>query len=482
MVLNLCGTGVRRSWLAAVLGAALLLGACGGGGGGGGTLPPPATTKAWQTAQLIETLNAGDAANPQIAVQANGSAMAVWRQSDGVRTNILASRYAPGSGWSTPEFVETDDADFAIHPQVAMDGNGNAIAVWVQEGGGRANIMASRFDGVRWSIAEPIEVDNAGDANFPQITMDANGNAFAVWQQASGPSNAAATRVNIWANRFVPGNGWQKAELIEADNAGDASLPQISMETNGSAIAVWEQLKGASTTATTAISDIWANRFDGNKWGEAKRIEADDLGGALRPQIAVDANGNALAVWLQRRAGQFSFSLMASRFTPAGDWERPVALQTGDGSAGDPQIAMDERGHAFAVWPEFAFEKESGQTWAARYVPGSGWAAAELVHDNTQGFNQFTQIAVDGGGNAMAVWVSANGPVNLEATQMTVLAARYVPGVGWLAAESIQAPGAGDGLRPALAMDANGNALAVWEQSSGPLFTDRVDIAGNVFR
>jgi hypothetical protein len=31
-------------------------------------------------------------------------------------------------------------------------------------------------------------------------------------------------------------------------------------------------------------------------------------------------------------------------------------------------------------------------------------------------------------------------------------------------------------------MDANGNALAVWEQSSGPLFTDRVDIAGNVFR
>lgn len=71
---------------AGVFGLLTLLG-CGGGGGGG------SPAKAWGTAQLIETDNAGNATLPQIAVDGSGNAIAVWRQHDGTRDNIWANRF-----------------------------------------------------------------------------------------------------------------------------------------------------------------------------------------------------------------------------------------------------------------------------------------------------------------------------------------------------------------------------------------------------
>ncbi len=72
-------------WIWLALG--VLVVSCGGGGGGGGG------SKAWGTAALIETDNAGPAYDPQIAFDANGNALAVWEQFDGTRSNIVANRF-----------------------------------------------------------------------------------------------------------------------------------------------------------------------------------------------------------------------------------------------------------------------------------------------------------------------------------------------------------------------------------------------------
>ena len=101
-----------------------------GGGGGGGRADAPATLQAWGTAALIETDNAGEAYEPQIALDASGNALAVWQQFDGARYNIWANRYTAATGWGTAALIETDDAGDARDPQIAFDANGNALAVW----------------------------------------------------------------------------------------------------------------------------------------------------------------------------------------------------------------------------------------------------------------------------------------------------------------------------------------------------------------
>ena len=98
--------------------------------------------------------------------------------------------------WGTAELIETDNAGSAYSPRIAFDGSGNAIAVWYQNDGTRANITANRFNGTSWGTAELIETDNAGHAEYPEIAFDGSGNAIAVWQQNDG------TRANITANHF----------------------------------------------------------------------------------------------------------------------------------------------------------------------------------------------------------------------------------------------------------------------------------------
>lgn len=59
---------------------------------------------------------------------------------------------------------------------------------------------------------------------------------------------------SIWANHFDR-SAWGAAELVETDDTGDAAFPQIAIDSNGNYIAVWHQNNGSGW-------DIWSNRFD----------------------------------------------------------------------------------------------------------------------------------------------------------------------------------------------------------------------------
>jgi hypothetical protein len=99
-VSGLLGLRFQSRALSAFAACALLaLNACGGGGGSGAptsapvvTPPPVAIPKAWGEAGLIETSNS-DAFRPQIAMDANGNALAVWGHFDGTRTNVWANSF-----------------------------------------------------------------------------------------------------------------------------------------------------------------------------------------------------------------------------------------------------------------------------------------------------------------------------------------------------------------------------------------------------
>jgi hypothetical protein len=94
---------------------------------------------------------------------------------------------------------ETDDSGWTyMTPQVAIDADGNAVAVWHQSDGTRTNIWSNRYTASTglWGMAEIIETDNAGNANDPQVAIDTYGNAVAIWRQTDG------TRMNVWTNMY----------------------------------------------------------------------------------------------------------------------------------------------------------------------------------------------------------------------------------------------------------------------------------------
>src|SRR3954452_4288525 len=66
-------------------------------------------------------------------------------------------------------------------PQVAVDGSGNALAVWQRLDGSNL-IVQSSFRPAGGAFAAPVDLSAAGqDTQEPQVAFDGSGNALAVW-------------------------------------------------------------------------------------------------------------------------------------------------------------------------------------------------------------------------------------------------------------------------------------------------------------
>jgi hypothetical protein len=236
----------------------------------------------WGTAELIESENGGSAKTPEVAMDANGNAIAVWRQSDGLVLFAAANRYTPGGGWGTAQSIDNAPGN-SSSPQVAADPAGNAMALW-----SGAGIRANRYAlSGGWGTAEDIRESLGGTQGNQDVAVSADGTAIALWGQFD------STVTNVWANRYVPDNGWGTAELIETNDSAHAQHLQVAVDPNGNAVAVWKQSDGTR-------DNIWANQYvAGAGWATAELLETEDLGDAERPQIAVDPDGNAIAVWSQ---------------------------------------------------------------------------------------------------------------------------------------------------------------------------------------
>jgi hypothetical protein len=435
----------------ALIPVVLFLSACNSGSSGGLT----AVSKVWGAAATIET-STGDAYAPQIAFDANGNALAVWEQFDGTSfQRIYANRYTASSGvWGTAIAIENDTGD-AKRPQIAIDANGNALAVWYQFNGTYRTIRACRYTSSGWGAAVPIETVNVGDALDPQIAIDPQGNALVVWSQDGDAT--AATRNDIWANRYnVAAGTWGIAGFIETNDLGGASSPQIAMDPNGNALAVWYQYDGSS------VNDIWANHYLlGAGWAGTTLIEAG-TGSAEVPQIAVDAIGNGLAVWQQWDGTQYS--IWANRFAVGtGSWGTAELVETDNfGPASHPQVAFDNYGNAVAVWQQNTVTGIN--IWANRYTSSQiiGWDTPAIVETGNTGVADYPQVAFDASGNALAVWQKNDGARN------NIWANRYAAASGtWGIAGLIETDNSGSAETPQIAIDANGNALAVWDQFDG---------------
>jgi hypothetical protein len=242
---------------------ATLLAACGQPSSSASTTP----TSTWQDAPLLAQDNEWGAVDYHEAVDAQGNTLAVWEQFDGERFNIWANRKAPGQGWGVAQLIETDNAGSAYNPRVAVDSQGNAVAVWQQFDGQHSRIAANRYMvGTGWSTAQWIDAPNTREADAPQVSFDAQGNAVAVWQHKSGQ------RTRIEANRMVAGAGWGVAAPIENGN-GYASAPHFASDAQGHLLALW-QLQGAKEVT------VHTKRYlAGAGWGSdhvVKTVRADE--------------------------------------------------------------------------------------------------------------------------------------------------------------------------------------------------------------
>jgi hypothetical protein len=224
---------------------------------------------------------------PQFACNAEGHAVAVWSQSDGEYHYIWAARYAPGEGWSISQQLE-DNLGNAFSPHVSINSDGNIVVMWYQDDGTYSNVWVCWFNlGVGWGEPQLLQVFPVCDAFDPQVAIDDQGNVIVVWAQFNGQHD------NIWANRFVVDVGWGAATCIQASQEVQAGDPRITMNANGNAVAHWVQCDPDG-------DHYWSSHYNTNTgWHAAVKREAYNPSRAFGAQTTTDTHGYHLTFWDQ---------------------------------------------------------------------------------------------------------------------------------------------------------------------------------------
>lgn len=265
---------------------------------------------------------------------------------------------------------------------------------------------------------------------------------------------------SLWACSWggdTADKNWGSSRVVST-GGGDALAPQAAADFSGNVHAVWYQDNGIGAT------NIWASRYSAllGAWTAPQLIQTGTTE-ALSPKIVTCGNDNAFAVWYQNYSFG-SYRIWSNRYSAAtGNWESAQPIQSGLWNALDPQLAADGKGNVYVLWYQ---DNGTGiyNIQAARYWASTGtWGAPQTIQSDTTVDALYVNLSTNAGGDVVAAWAQDDGT-----GVYSIWANRYASGSGqWGAAQKIQSGDGDAAVFPAVAMDAQGNAIVVWNQDSG---------------
>ncbi len=445
------------------------------------TISPPA---ALNTNAGADT--GGDSA-PRVATDEQGLWVAVWHTNDTLGGTIntdgdvlFAGSSDNGVSWTAPAPLNGNagsDSGSDDDPDIATDGHGTWIVVWSSNEnlGGVTGpdfeifFARSTNNGQTWTPPAPLNTDAATDTRpdfTPRLATDAQGHWVVVWNDSSGPD------VHV-ARSDDNGAIWSPSATLNAIGV-HSQHPSVATDRQGRWVAIWvsSDPNGGALGMDTDI--LFARSADnGATWTDPAPLNtnaATDTAGDFNPNIAMDAQGNAVVVWqsTEEHGVMRDFFILAASSSDGGaTWTDPVLLNNNAAADFSEQvdtdsIATDGRGNWVAAWDGYdnadgavgtefdvwvAYSSDNGATWTEPAPLNTN------AHTDT-GDDYSPQVAADGRGNWVAAWYSNDSLGGTVATDDDILTARF-------ALPDCNGNGVGDGqdIADGTSTDCNSNGV-----------------------
>lgn len=407
----------------------------------------------WAEPVLLNGEHAAEPTPPEIAMNDGGQALVLWSditQTDTqVEQRLWSARYTPDEGWTPAELLRAGRA--LAEYRIAVDENGDGMAIWSESAdtsAARWTVWATRFRADSgWDTAQVLDDGTDISASSVALSMNPRGQALAVWTDTSETNMARA-------RPFDPETGWASVETI---STGTATLygAGIALCADGSALAMW----GAGLVTgnpAPAYANLWVRRYD-PRVGWAEAVPSPDWTLAGTPQLECGGDGTVAALWGAPAHPQVS--TWFARYDASGAWTGGLLDLGGTGS----RMALDGAGNALVVEAE-SFSN-NGPIEAFLDQPSVGLVDRHSLESGTiDGPLLAADVASNDAGQALAIWsrTTARG----EAVWIN----GYTAGEGWGESEQLTsteqpcADACRTRIHPRIAMDAAGNAAAVWTQ------------------
>jgi hypothetical protein len=285
-------------------------------------------------------LSEGESFTPQAAMDARGDTTVVWMHNDGSHY-VVESAYRPEGGeWEAPTVVSKPGEEGG-NPQVALDAKGDSLVVWRGEVEGEESVRAAyRPQGEPWSPA--TSVSSPGEhVQALHDAVDPAGNAIVAWSGDMGKEG----EYGIAHAAFKPVEGSWETPVALSTNGGNAFPSDVVFDTSGNAALIWQRWDGT----TDLIQATY--RPAGEEWEPAVDLSEEGKQ-SFDPVVVLDApgsstaaDGNATAVWISETAVPceeekplekcWSGVVQAAGYDPEGLPEVELEIPA-EGTAGEP--------------------------------------------------------------------------------------------------------------------------------------------------
>lgn len=365
--------------------------------------------RVWTGALKIS--GSGSAANSQVAIDPEGNAILIWEE--GFPTQIMY-RYLSAEGVWTPDLsMPPDTVQESVNPQtfpqIALDTEGNALAIWTEFVGGKNHVHSAKKPvGMSWIYLGEISSGNLNATLIPAKALALNeaGAGIAVWEESNGEIS------EIHGAQYING-AWTQPIPIAKEEGKIARNPSAGIDGFGNGIVVWiQENKIFSKTLTNGILS------------ESPLIASNPDYAAERPHVRMDAEGNAVVVF-ERYNAMHKFIAAATLPKNGTDWTTAVDISgpspSDAAAAGYPVFALNPIGDGVAIWKEW--------TGSNMVIQGAGfslntWSFIKTL-SSSSGYSGAPTPAYDIGvtlnhaGNILAIWPedpSGTGAQQIKAT------------------------------------------------------------------
>jgi hypothetical protein len=407
--------------------------------------------------------NTIDTARPDVDVAPDNSAALVYLKNDGGQNHPFVSRFVNGA-WGAPQRVDTDSANAASGPHIAVGNGGKVVVAYISNGNAVARI--SPGPGAAFGSEHIVQAGGT----FADVDLSPNGNGYVV---AESSNDIFAERLDGTTFTDVGAGALDSDQTHEA-GGGNRNVRIVASADGAGGAMAWGEAFVANTD-----EDVFVRRLTGTTPGDAvgTRLAAGSLPGSnagsgkIADQPAVDMDG-AGTIWIVYRQNfEYGASIR----------HRAIARPITGGTVGAGQL-VDKMGNAPTEGRDFQQiavndagqgllthhgNMTNGLEWAS--LGGGTWTANGLanVGDNASVPQAIPALGENGSGLLAYAFKSGAGD-NTAAARTTF------GGLGPQFTLSNPAFGAVIGAPDAAAGSGAFAAAAFVQQSGGDATTNRV--------
>ena len=339
------------------------------------------------------------------------------------------------AAWTGPYGLSAAGWTGQDSPTVAVDRQGDSLLVWAACDGTKPycyHQVQARRKAAAGGLGPIMTLSPLGSSSaWPEVASDDNGDSAVVWEQDG--------RV---VGRRVSSSGALVGQLRTLSNTTGMN-PTVVVEPAGRALVVWSEIRSGSyyTVARFFYVD-----------GSVSNAFTLGSGAADQPAAAIDRTGMAVVAWTESNA-----TVVAKRVKPGYISPLKVFLSNTGVGYGRVAVGVDRDGDAVVTLRRAANSSDLPRLWARRWSRTGTLSAVMALAPSTDNLTFYHALATDLEGDSMVIWSRRTS------TTQTDVFGRRISSTGALGA--ITRLGVGD--RPDVALDDDGNGLAVW-QSPGP--------------